>query len=287
MKLSCIVASALILSLCSCSSGGSGAQGSAGDGTLVLSVTDAPFDHSIVDEAVIDVDKIRIHADANAGSGFLTLYDGAPITFDLLDLTNGLTQELVQAQVPAASYRQIRLHVASAYLKLTNGNLYTTDDGSLKLTSQDTSGFKVFVDPPVVVQAGFSTELLLDFDLTKTFKGIPANDPENATSFKLMPVIRAANLSTSGEIRGLVTEDDGAGGQIPAPNATVYILPPGETDLGNSLANTSTGADGLYAVLGLPAGSYDVVATKAALQDRLDGVVVSVGSASVADLFVQ
>ena len=289
MKILPLCAPALLLALGACGSHGDGgsAGGSESTGTLSLSVTDAPFDHALVEEAIVNVDQIRIHVDADSESGFRTIYDGDPIALSLLDLTNGVTQALVAADVPAASYRQLRLHVESGYLRLINGNEYRTEDDTLKLSSQGTSGFKVFVDPPVIVQAGFSADLLLDFDLTKTFKPVPANDPLNATSFKLHPVIRAANLSEAGEIRGVVTTDDGAGGFVAVADATVHILPPGETDLDNSLASTATGASGMYAVLGLAAGEYDVVATKDDLQDRLEGVIVTVGSVSTADLVLE
>ncbi|MEW6071696.1 MAG: DUF4382 domain-containing protein [Planctomycetota bacterium] len=206
------------------SDGGSGGGGSsAATGTLGLAATDASLDHSLVAEARIQVDRIRIHPEADAEAGFLTIYSGAPLDLDLLDLRNGVTQALVAAEVPAADYRQIRLHVASARLELVNGNVYTTEDDTLQLTSQDTSGFKVFVDPPVTVLAGFSSELLLDFDVTKTFRPIPANDPPNAARYSLHPVVRVANLSESGEIRGVVTQDDGAGGLARVPDAAVFI----------------------------------------------------------------
>jgi len=251
---------------------------------MSVSATDAPLDQSQVTEAVIRVDKIRVHPEADAEDGFITIYDGAPIEMNLLELHNGITQQLVTAEVPAATYRQIRLHVESASLTLVNGNVYDTETGNLHLTSQDTSGFKVFIDPPVVVSSGFSTDLLLDVDLSKTFIPVPGNDPLNASTYHLHPVIHVANLSTSGEIRGVVTTDDGQGGLAPVEAATVFILPPGETDTANSVASTASDADGAYAVLGLPAGSYDVQATKGALQGHVDGVIVSVGSATVADV---
>jgi hypothetical protein len=190
----------------------------------------------------------------------------------------------VTADVPAATYRQVRLHVESASLTLVNGNVYDTADDTLHLTSQDTSGFKVFIDPPVMVASGFSTELLLDVDLSKTFEPIPNSDPLNADTFSLHPVIHVANLSTSGEIRGVVSTDDGMGGVTLVEGASVYVMPPGELDTLNSIASTATDVDGEYAVLGIPAGTYDVLAIKDALDGRVDGVTVFVGSATVVDV---
>ena len=278
----------LSISLACLGCGGSGGGGGGGGiGTIGLVATDAPLDHSQVTEAVIGVDEIRVHPQADAQGGFITIYEGAPIEMNLLELHNGLTQELATADVPAAAYRQLRLHVESASLRLVNGNVYDTETGTLHLTSQDTSGFKVFIDPPVVVIAGFSTEVLLDVDLSKTFLPVPSDDPLNATSFNLLPVIRVANLSTSGEIRGVVSTDDGLGGTTPVEAATVYVLPPGETDTANSIASTATDVDGEYAVLGIPGGTYDVLATKGALQGREDGVTVLVGSVTVVDITIE
>ena len=283
ITLGCVAVSLLGLGL-GCGGSGGGGGGGGGTGTISLSATDAPIDHTMVEEAVIRVDKIRVHPQADAEGGFITIYDDEPIELNLLELHNGITAELVTADVPAATYRQIRLHVESAVLRLVNGNVYDTADGSLHLTSQDTSGFKVFIDPPVAVISGFSTELLLDVDLSKTFLPMPADDPLEADTYSLHPVIRVANLSTSGEIRGVVSSDDGLGGLEPRDAATIYILPPGETDTANSIASTATDADGAYAVLGLPAGTYDVLATKGGLQERVDGVTVSVGSVTVVDI---
>ena len=279
--LSCVLVALFCLGL---GCGGSGGGGGGGVGTISLLATDAPLDHALVTEAVIRVDKIRVHPQADAEGGFLTIYDGAPIELNLLELHNGLTQELVTADVPAATYRQVRLRVESAFLRLVNGNVYDTADGSLHLTSQDTSGFKVFIDPPVVVASGFSTELLLDIDLSKTFLPIPNDDPLEADTFSLHPVIHVANLSTSGEIRGVVSTDDGLGGVALVEGATVYVMPPGEIDTANSIASTATGVDGEYAVLGIPAGTFDVLATKDALDGRVDGVTVFVGSVTVVDV---
>ena len=96
---------------------------------------------------------------------------------------------------------------------------------------------------------------LVDFDLSKTFKPVPANDPMNANKFKLHPVIRGVNLGNAGEIRGIVTGNDGRGAQVPVAGADVFVLLPGETDRESSIASTLTDRDGNYAVLGLLEGA--------------------------------
>jgi hypothetical protein len=272
--------------LASCGGGGSGGGSSGGSGTLTINATDAPLDHSMVSEADIWIRKITIHTDPDADSGFLTVYDGAPIEMNLLHLNNGVVQTLAQHDLPAGSYRQLRLYVDHARLVLVNGNVYTTEAGNLTMPSAAQSGFKVFIDPPVQVVDAVSTTLLLDFDLSKTFHPIPNNDPLNATTYSLQPVIHAANVSTTGEFRGVVTTSNGQGGFIPVELATVYLLPPGETDVDNSIASTSTTSSGQYAILGVTPGTYDLLATKGALDGRVNAQSVLAGSATTVDIVI-
>ena len=105
-----------------------------------------------MDAATIWVDRIDVHTSGTADSGFLKLFDDEanPIEMDLLDLTNGVTQELVRANVPAGTYRQVRLYFSDAELEI-GANHYAVDDGRtgpLRLTSQAASGLKVFIRPP-------------------------------------------------------------------------------------------------------------------------------------------
>jgi len=286
MKYLDLVKASFLLLLAACGGGGGGGGSSGGTGILAITATDAPLDHAMVTEARIWIDKITIHSDADADGGFLTIYDGAPIEMDLLHLNNGVVQSLAQAELPAGDYRQLRLYVDHARIVLVNGNVYTTEGGTLNMPSLAQSGFKVFIDPPIEVVADVSRTLLLDFDLTKTFHPIPANDPLNATTYSLHPVIRAANVSTSGEVRGIVEQASGQAGLVPVAQATVYLLHGGETDLGDAVASTATNDAGHYAVLGVAPGTYDVLATKNGLDGRVNAQTVIAGSATVVDVVI-
>ena len=255
-------------------------------GTVTVLATDAPIDHSLVEDARVWVDRVRIHAQTDGATGFYTLYEGAPVELDLDDLRSGLTATIVEADLPAGTYKQLRLRVTDALLDLTNGNLYTTTDDTLELTGQGASGFKVLLDPPLEVLDGVERNLVLDFDLPKTFLPTPASDPRTATSYELLPVIRTAVLELSGEFEGSVVGDLG-GGLVPVADATLYLLPPGETDTGESLATTATAADGSFVLLGVAPGTYDVLATLGALTDRVDGVQVIEGALTEVDLTLE
>ena len=221
------------------------------------------------------------------GQNTFVLYPGPGIVVSLLDLRDGIAAELATGEVPAGRYRMARLYIDDARLTLTNGNVYSTADGNLDLTCGNTSGLKIFFDPPLDVAGDTDTAILLDFDLTKTFKPIPPNDPLNATRYLLMPGIRAINRTTTGDLRGTVSEDDGAGGSIGVDTATIYVLPPGETDPAKSVATTASSASGTYAVLGLRPGTYDVLAVKDPKQGTATGVVITAAHETTLDLTIQ
>lgn len=282
----------LLAALAACSNGDGSSIDSPGgpgpgQGQLTILATDAPFVYEQVTAATITVDRVSVHSDANEDqNGFVVIYDGPPRVVDIFSLRDGLTTELAHANLAAGSYRQIRVRITEAELHLINGNIYSTANGDLHLTSQDTSGFKVFVDPPIEIEDGISRTFLLDFDLTKTFRPMPANDPLNANTYSLHPVIHAANLSTSGEIRGDVRLAS-VPNPVPVPNATVYILPIGVTDIEQSVAVTATNANGEFAQLGLPPGTYDVHAVKNTTSGTDDDVTVVAGSFTTAHVVIQ
>ncbi len=252
--LSTLIALGLGLGTSACSSGGSGGSQQAASATLRLEATDAPFDHAMVERAEIVFDRILVHRRADGESGFDTLYEGAPVRIGLAALRNGLTRGLASGAFEPGTYRQLRLRLVDGYLKLKNGREFQTSDGTLEIGKQDQKGFKIFLDPGVTLTDGADETVLLDFDLTKTFVPVPANDPENARLFRLRPLIRAAVRSESGDVRGIVKIDD-----RPAPDAVLHILSPGEVDTSQSLATTATDADGSAAILGLEDGAYDLI----------------------------
>lgn len=272
---------ALLLALTSCSDddGSSGSPNPGGPSLLTLEVTDAPFAHGIVESAELWVDLITIRG----LGGSQTLHSGSTIHFDLALLRNGVTQQLTTSLVQPGEYDQIRLRVVDASLRLIDGDEFSTAAGNLNLTSTDTAGLKLDVDPPLQIGDGVARTLLLDFDLVKTFKAVPGSDPLNASSYQLLPVVKVSDLSQTGEFQGVVREDDGSGQLIPVRNVTVYVLPRGELQLRNALHSTATGDDGGYVVLGVDPITYDLVADDNGRQVRSDTHSVTAGSITSVD----
>lgn len=268
------------LGLLAACGGGGGGGGNAGPGSLEVLATDSPFAHEIVESADIWVREVRIRG----GGEFTTLYDGPAVQLDLANLRNGLVRQLVQADLPAGSYDELRLTVERSRLELVDGDVFDSDLGSMNLTSTATAGLQLEIDPPLQISSGVARTLLLDFDLTKTFHAVPGADPLNASSYNLMPHVWVSVMSETGELRGVVREDDGSGGLVGVADVTVYLLAPGELDPQNALRSTATEVDGSYALIGVMPGTYDVLAELGTRQARLDGEQVFVGSVSTVDL---
>jgi len=235
---------------------------SGGKGTLVLTLTDAPFPSSLVDKALVTIDKIEIRSTALAGtesstvqdgtddnSKFIVLYEGEGLEFDLLDLQNGITTEVLSMEMEAGSYDLIRMHVANAEIILKDGTNH-----KMKIPSGSSSGLKIKISPELVIESGVESEVVLDFDVSKSFivQGNPKT-PAGIKGFIFKPVLRAMCQKYSGIIAGKVFENE----TTPIAEAHVQIF---RADTVYSSALTD--ANGAYALIGLPSGSYNMLCEK-------------------------
>ena len=234
-------------------------------GRLSVNLTDAPFPHDLVAEANVTIFKIdaRYKGDVDIISEVEDNSDSSMITeekssfvvlmedemeVNLLELTNGVTKNLVDLDVPVGIYDLVRVYVKGVNVVLTDGSTF-----DLKVPSGEQTGIKIFIKPGLVVEGGLSADLLLDFDVSKSFvaKGGGSNF-ENITGFNFKPVIKACNMSTAGTLSGKVTtlQEEVAVG-LKGAQVAVFAA-----DTLNT--TTFTDADGKYMVMGLMAGSYDV-----------------------------
>ena len=136
---------------------------------------------------------------------------------------------------------------------------FSVENGGLQFPSGSSSGVKVRIEGALVVTSGLSTDLVLDFDLSRNF--VLNGPPDRAPGVKRVlftPVVRAVNASTSGTIALTVLSE--AGG--PAPDATVEVfdaladVPEGETP--TPIATATAAPDGTVSI-SLPPGLYDLV----------------------------
>lgn len=230
-------------------------------GRLVVKVTDAPFPIDEIEFANVTINKVELREECDGicegtgdgpGEGICDSYpfvvvSEEPVTINLLDLRNGVTELLADIDIPQGNYDLVRLYIDEASLKVIGGEEYT-----VKVPSGDRTGIKVFIEPSLVIEGGITSELLLDFDLSRSFvlRGNP-NSPAGINGFIFKPVIRPANMSVAGRIEGTVSDTTDTFIQ----NAEVWIRQD------TVVATAFTGEDGKYAFIGVPAGLYSIFAT--------------------------
>ena len=236
-------------------------EGTGGKGTLSLLLTDAPFPSDLVESTLVTIDKIEIRSTTTAtattteeddASQYTVLYEGEGKVFDLLDLQNGITEELANVDLDAGSYDLIRMHVTKAEVVLKDG-LATFD---LKIPSGSTSGIKIKITPELLIESGVESTIVLDFDVSKSFivQGNPKT-PAGIKGFLFKPSLRAMCQQFTGVIAGKVSENTTT--PTPIANATVEIYTEGSV-----YASGLTDTNGNYALIGLPALTYQMVFSK-------------------------
>lgn len=226
----------------------------AAQGTLRMSITDAPGSYDAVRLVVTGVAVRRASADSDSVSGGWEVLRSDSATFDLIQLQNGTMSPLAAGLVPAGTYHQIRLLLGSGSTIVVNGVSYP-----LVIPSGLQSGLKLVGD--FNVPAGGATDLVLDFDASRSVV-LTGNG-----TYILKPVVRVQVAAQAGSIRGTVLPD--------SANADVWAI-----QNGDSLAHARTATNGTFVLSTLPAGSYSVAIhpTAAGLRDTtLTGVSVTAG----------
>jgi len=248
-------------------------EGEQSSGKLQIQLTDAPFPLDLVTEANVTISKIEIREkiqNDEDGNPFITLSE-EEMSFNLLELTNGVTANLVDLELEAGSYDLVRLYVSKASIKLSSGNEY-----EIHVPSGDKTGIKIFIDPYIEVTGGLTSELLLDLDVSKSFLLLGnLNSPAGVKGFIFKPVIKASNLSTAGRLTGMVTDTSNVA--IGGTEVSVIVA--------DTVYTTSfTDLSGAYTLLGLDADKYIVEFAKEGYQNFIvEDVEIVAGNATKLD----
>lgn len=240
-------------------------------GKLKIQLTDAPFPSDLVAEANVTINKIEIRkANENEENPYVTISE-KEMSFNLLDLTNGVTAGLVDLDIKAGSYDLIRMHVSESNIVLSDGTVH-----NLKIPSGSKSGIKIFVDPSIEISGAKTTEILLDFDVSRSFKVQGnINSPKGIKGFIFKPVIKASNLSTTGSITGNVLD---------ASDEAIDGVQISLIDENDAVYTTTFTDNGAYEILGVKAGTYKVEFSKNAYQTTtIENIEVTSGKATVQD----
>lgn len=235
---------------------------SKGTGKIAIHITDAPFPVDLVEQVLITVDSVGLRheggecetpegsdpAEFECEDGFIILLD-EPVVIDILQLRNGLTELLVDAEIPVGKYDMVKIFVKEATIIVEPGQSY-----ALKVPGGSTGGLKIFLNEPVTVTEEGLAEVLLDFDLSRSI--VALGNPKNKKGihgFIFKPVIRAVDVNVSGSIKGKVV--DASDNAIDKALVTLYK---GEEEITTSL----TEEDGVFKIIGVPAGSYRMTVEK-------------------------
>jgi hypothetical protein len=198
LRMLALCASAAALAACG---GGGSSSISTPQGTLRVSLTDAPA--CGFDQVNVTVDRVRVHASSNANendSGWTDLLLTAPRTINLLDLANGVLEELGSTPLAAGDYTQLRLVLTANSNATPMANsvrlIGGAENTALITPSAVQSGIKLVHQ--FSVAAGSTADVVLDFDACHSIVA------RGNGSYSLKPVVQVVPRTVAG-IAGNVT----------------------------------------------------------------------------------
>jgi len=249
---SVVAALAAAVVMLGCGGGGGGIGGTGRMGTIRASITDAPA--CGFDEVNITVDRVRVHQSSSAAdtdSGWQEVVVSPAKRINLLNLTNGVLEELGQQSVPVGKYTQLRLVLVENDSTHPMANSVIPTGGSetaLTTPSAQQSGLKINVD--IDVAEGKEADFAIDFDACKSVvkRG-------NSGQYSLKPVMTAIPVITDAGLRvtGYVSPT------IALPTTQVSVQFNG-VPVKATVPDTTTGK---FTLMPLAAGTYDLVVTSA------------------------
>lgn len=218
----------LAMVLAACADDGREAAGPGSDMTRVL-LTDAPFPFDLVQS--VNVHIVSIEAATTFDT--TTSVEWTPLAnpdrrFDLLELQNGETALLGEADVRATDYAAIRMVIRTdlSGITLTDGLPATVN-----WRGPATQVIHTGIEQPLNLTAGPSdATLIIDFDVGRSFVVAGgecdslAACPYSRPIFQFLPWIRAANEDATGTVSGTVRGSDGENEVlVPVPHANITI----------------------------------------------------------------
>jgi hypothetical protein len=249
----------IMMSLTAC--GGSDESSSAA-GSLSLKLTDATTnDYKAV---YVTIEEVQVCTDdENEGdeNSWFTVAEPRS-TYNLLELVNGVQEQLGVTDLDAGRYNQMRLIIGTdAYGDHPYANyIVIVDDENnpheLKIPSGIQTGIKLVSG--FEIYENQTTELILDFDASRSV--VKAG---NSGKWLLKPTIKV--IGTVATISGTVTDSDGLGLKGALVSVQFY-----DDDV-IVQASTSTNENGQYVLFVVAPNVYDLVVYKEAI--KIDDIV--------------
>ena len=253
----------LVLVLCalfvlpSCGGGGGGGGGTVQTGTLSVGLTDASTDE--YKAVYVTITEVQVHM----GGGAWKVVGSPHKTYNLLDLVNGVREELGIAELAAGNYTQMRLiigdksdggiNILSKQHPSANYVIdWNDEDHALKVPSGFQTGVKIVQG--FTISPNQTTELILDFSASESV--VIAG---SSGQWLLKPTIKVLKTTECSIISGTVREgDQGLEGVL----VSAQIYTGSATDIKDEVvseASTVTDEEGQYKIFIKP-GTYNIVA---------------------------
>lgn len=252
-----------------------GCDSGSGTGTLKLQITDAPVDGA--QHVVVEFTGVEIKA---ADGETIDITYTAPKQLDLLALTGGVAETIVDNQILAAG------QVEWIRLKVNEANSYITVNGAeygLSIPSGAQTGLKL--NRPITIAENGVASFTIDFDLRKSVH------ERQGDNYMLRPTLRLIDNHTDGALSGSVDTTTISANCTAGDKAAVYVYAGNVTanDIGSSVAPVATAnvnweqGNYNYTVAFIPYGNYTAAFTcDAALDDpQADDALVFVGTTTI------
>ncbi len=244
------LATAGALGLAACSTSEIGPSGPGGDGKTAVFLTDAPFPFDRITRVEVHISEIGLspQADTSQGPpGWITVARPER-AFNLLDLQNGTTALLGEAEVPPGEYRAVRVTFDPARSSMTD-----TDGGHPAINWQskgDTPTLFGLVEEAMAIDEN-GEDVVIDFDVGRSFLA-------DGDGFIFLPFLRAITRARSGAIEGTLVHSDG-GTPIPLAAVGIHYAFDSATSVGPLVATSRANASGEFKASFLRPGRYLVV----------------------------
>ena len=228
-------------------------------GKTAVFLTDTPFPFDFVRRVDVHITEIALSPKADtseSGSNWLTVAT-PDRSFNLLDLQNGVTEMLGQAEIPPGQYRAVRVifDPSSSTITDVDGHVIgtATAGGGPGIDWQakgDRPQLFGLVEEPLAVDDK-GTDIVIDFDVGRSFLY------DGAGGFTFIPFLRAITRSGSGSIGGVLR--DAGGNPIPGAAVEIHYAFDTSSAVGPLLATSRSGSDGRFTASFLRPAVYQVV----------------------------
>lgn len=245
-------------------------------GRVRIDLTDAPFPYSMVDSAVVTIDSVSVHFSSSSENVAWITVDDHVRVINLLELQNGATFRLADAEVPTGRIDMVRLHVSEARISLTDARTF-----DLGIPADVSDGVEAMLGDDAEIEEDERTDLLVDFDVSNSFRPIPGlpADVADILAFDFEPTLYVADLTNTGSVSGRVFSTMGTEAESddqPLEHASVSVYS-GATEV----ASSATISNGSFKIMGLEEGEYTLVGTAVGYLD--EDITIDVDSGEETD----